>query len=160
MKLWSELTATERNDLIGFSIGFKPATQCWFGCGGKKLIRTAWSEEQKSAAEALCRMVQQHDQIWTESLADWPSVKPEMRGRLEVIVERWHIRYSDTPGGGWEVVEWLRTRGAVVVASAGSAWRVSFDYHEDRDTIIIEKPTMAEAACLVALSYFEKVGTK
>lgn len=159
MKLWSELTTTERNDLIGFSIGFKPATQCYIGHNGVKLLTTCFTEaEIEKAREHLAEM--QSAKLWPIFLKKFSALRKEMRGQLDIIVERWHINYSSTPGGGWEVIEWLRTRGAVVVASAGSAWRVSFDYHEDRDTITIEKPTMAEAACLVALSYFEKVGTK
>jgi hypothetical protein len=138
MKPWNELSPQERNALVGDTLGFKPVTQCWFGCDGQNLIRTAWSEEQRGAAESLCRMVQLHDKLWTESLADWPSIKPEMRGRLEVIVERWHIRYSDTPGGGWTVIEWLRARGQVQIRSVDAGWLVS------NDGLAEIAPTMAE----------------
>lgn len=137
--------AFERNQLVGDTLGLEPLTQCWIGCDGRKLLRTRWDESQKAEAEAMARMINTYDKLWNDSLADYPSLKPEMRGKLVVIVDRWHIRYSDTPGGGWDVVEWMRKRGPVNVASVGDQWRVAFG--DDAETA----PTMAEAACLIAL---------
>ena len=143
---WPSLTATERNHLVGETLGMEPLTQCWLGVDGKMLLRTAWDEKQKGEAAAMARMINTYDQLWSDSLADYPSLKPEMRGKLAVIVDRWHLRYSDTPGGGWEVVEWLRKRGPVNVASVAPDWRVAFG------DAAATAPTMAEAACLMALS--------
>lgn len=151
--------AFERNQLIGDRLGFEPLTQCWIGCDGRKLLRTRWEEKDKSEAEAMARMIQHHDKLWNDSLVDFPSLMPDMRGKLVVIVEHWHIRYSDTPGGGWCVVEWLRDRGSVNVASLGAEWRVAFDDgHPHHGAVVETASTMAEAACLVALRVCSKPG--
>lgn len=145
-------TAFERNQLVGNTLGMEPLTQCWIGCDGKKLVWTRWEEKQKSEAEAMARMIDDNDTLWAESLAEFPSLKPEMRGKLVVIVERWHMRYSDTPAGGWEVIEWLRGRGEVTVQSVADQWRVIFDDgHPHHGRLSLAAPTMAEAACLIAL---------
>ena len=146
--------AFERNQLIGDTLGLEPLTQCWLGVDGKKLLRTRWDEKQQSEAEAMARMINDNDTLWNESLADFPSLKPEMRGKLVVIVDRWHIRYSDTPGGGWEVVEWLARHGHVRVESVNGQWRVIFDDgHPHHGRCSEHAETMAEAACLVALRF-------
>lgn len=142
---WPSLAATERNHLVGETLQMKPLTQCWIGHAGRQLLQTAWDESKKGEAEAMCRMMQDHDRLWENSLADYPRLTDEMRGKLTVIVDRWHLRYSDTPGGGWVIVEWLRARGPVNVASVGDYWRVAFG--DEAETA----PTMQEAACRMAL---------
>lgn len=146
--------AFERNQLVGETLKLEPITQCWIGCDGRKLLRTCWDEHQQAQAEAMARMINTYDKIWEDTLADCPSIKPEMRGKLVVIVDRWHLRYSDTPGGGWEVCEWLRRFGHVRVESVHDQWQVSFDDgHPHHGRCSEYAPTMAEAACLVALRF-------
>ena len=157
MKPWTKLTTTERNDLIGESLGFKPATQCWISYQGKGVLITASTEETRAKAEELLQYMQRPENQ-AFCLAKYPSLRPEMFGKMEVTVERWHIRYCDTPGGGWCVIEWLNAKGNVDVLSEGKGeWRVCFDdRHPHHPKISIQAPTMAEAACLVALTYLGK----
>lgn len=152
---WQALDATQRNMLIGETLGFKAITQCWIAHNGQRLLQTRWDAEQRKEAEAMCRMMQDYDQLWKDSLVEYPSLKPEMRGKLKVVIERWHIRYSDTPGGGWDVVEWLRERGAIAVESMQTGWAVYLRL-KNGESVVRDAPTMAEAACLVALDVVEK----
>lgn len=154
MKPWTELTPTERNDLIGDSLGFTPTTQCFIGYCGEKLCSTIYTEKQLAEANEQLRKMQTAE-LWPIFKKKFTCFSPEMRGHLEIIVDRWHIRYSDTPGGGWCVVEWLNAKGDVDVLSEGKGqWRVVFDdRNPHHGKISIQAPTMAEAACLVSLEF-------
>ncbi len=65
----------------------------------------------------------------------------------------WPLRYSDTPGGGWDVVEAMRGQGwDIEVASAGDGWMITVDDNNPHHGRIIEHgPTMQAAACQAAL---------
>ena len=124
---WSELSPEQKNNLVGETLRMKPLTQCWFGYEGKKLLRTPWTEEQRKEPEALARMSQTDDELWASWLVAQPSLQPEMRGKVTVEIDRWHLRYSDTPGGGWMVIEWLHGKGTVRIETVADQWRVCFD---------------------------------
>lgn len=142
---WPTEEAFARNQLVGEALGMRPVTQCWIGIGEKKFWITPHTEEERDKAQALIDYFTKNDENWAHFVREKKGAIDEMRDKLAVVVERWHIRYSDTPGGGWKVVEWLHKLGPVNVASVGAQWRVAFGEHAET------APTMAEAACLIAL---------
>ena len=154
LEAWSGLSPEERNERIGDLLEMKPATQCWIGIAGKRFWITPHTEEKRDEAQALIDYFTKSDKNWAFFVKEKKGACDEMRSQLEVIVERWHIRYSDTPGGGWQVVEWLRNHGTVWVMSRTNGWGVVFDDgHPNHGRIDIGSATMADAACQVAIAF-------
>jgi hypothetical protein len=144
---WADMNAFQRNWLIGEMMKAEPLRDYCLRRDGKTIGRLA----VKSAEEAESWL-----RIANMSLTNWVKLMPEVpyecRAEVTIHVDSWHIRYSDTPGGGWEVIEWLRKRGTVWLESMGlDGWLVRHE-EPDRETYVQESArTMAEAACKVAL---------
>lgn len=144
---WDAIPPQTRDDVIGHLIEARPSTQCMVYFGTAKVLVTSYTESTRAEAEKLVQDFRTDDKLWSHIKAKHPHLSNVMRPELKVVVERWHMRYSDTPGGGWEVVEWIRREvGSVEVCSSAKGWKVSaIDYAGSA-------PTMAEAACICALS--------
>lgn len=100
----------------------------------------AWLEEARGCEE-----------LWRQRFDG--SVPFLFAEEVEATEQIWHIRYSDTPGGGWNVIEAMKSAGfSMVISSVKDGWRVTCDdgnpHHGNSSEIA---PTMAEAACKLAL---------
>lgn len=152
---WADLTGDARNTLIGERLGAQPLRNIWLqwtikGADGSVIGRRnlgqlgsmsmadaeQWlADAKKSKAEWTRRGVQ----------LDWL-----LRDEITLFEQRWHLRYSDTPGGGWRVVEAIHKAGySVQIATCRGGWRVSVIVGPDPVSMVAE--TMAEAACQVGL---------
>ncbi len=144
---WPTLTAVQRNALVGETMKAEPLYAYYVRWIGKNLAQLRVKEE--SEAQSWLRIAKFSKENWKRLMDEVPW---SLREEVSVHVESWHIRYSDTPGGGWIVIEWLRARGLVCVSSCSDGWHVAFDdRHPHHGLTVEEAPTMAEAACLVAL---------
>lgn len=145
---WADMTAFQRNWLIGEMMKAEPLRAYYLRRDGRNIGQL----EVKDEGEAKSWL-----NIANMSLTNWVKLMPEVpyecRAEVAIHVETWHMRYSDTPGGGWEVVEWLRKRGQLEVMSCAlGGWTVRLhvpsEYHGDPAETA---PTVAEAACRVAM---------
>lgn len=140
---WRSLPANHRNNIIGMLIGSLPLTQYWLCVGGARFSPTPYTAADKEKALGMAKFARGNG--WEEFAArnNFPT---EWRDTVQLELEAWHLRYSDTPGGGWNVIEAIRNEGfSVTVQSCADGWRVTADEVEAKAT------TMAEAACLAAL---------
>ena len=148
---WDEMDAEQRNNLVGKLISAKPLSQLWIGWRGiKKLQLPATNDETQKYKDQLAEL-QKIDIEWNPFIAKHhPTIMNCMRGQLEIIDEQWHMRYSDTHGGGWEVLEALKRMGYFVrVETERIGWSVRVS--EEADSICYAASSMAEAACRVAI---------
>lgn len=150
---WDELTADQRNTKVGEMLQAEPMRQTW-------LVRT--TSEGKRITLGGLHLSRDEAEIWLEHAKQSPLNWREKMGAEQpfafapqVAVEEvvWHIRYSDTPGGGWIVVEAMHAAGfAVVVQTTKSGWKVTCDDGNPNHGRSSEvAATMAEAACKLAL---------
>jgi hypothetical protein len=83
---------------------------------------TAWLKEAKSSPFK-----------WAAMVGEKPSsggVSWKLREYVSVQERTWHVRYSDTPGGAWNLVEKLVVEGyAVTVRSSTRATSVAIDQY-------------------------------
>lgn len=150
---WDEMDAEQRNNLVGKLIDAKPLSQLWIGWSGiKKLQLPATNNEIQKYREAL-KEIQKIDIKWNPFIAKHhPTIMHFMRGQLEIIDDQWYMRYSDTPGGGWEVIEALRAKGArIVIESELNGWSMRTDLN-GRSYVWCGEPSIAEAACRSAVA--------
>jgi hypothetical protein len=152
MSTWSGMNAAQRNHFVGELIGAKPLSQCYLAAGGVRVLVSPYTEEQRGKLDAMIVALKASDDVWAEMRKANSHITDEMRDGLEVDVERWHIRYSDTPGGAWEVVEWLRGQGYVVQLRArpniAPAFRVSLrPACQTSEQLYAVGASMPEAVC-------------
>lgn len=148
---WEEMNAEQRNNLVGKLIEAKPLSQLWIGWRGiQKLQLPATNTEIQKYRDAL-EEIQNIDIKWNPFIAKHhPTIMHFMRGQLEIIDEQWHMRYSDTEGGGWAVLAALKEKGFWVrVETEHIGWSVRVS--EEDNSICYAAQTMAEAACKVAI---------
>ena len=119
MSTWSEMNAAQRNHLVGSLIGAKMFSQCYLAVDGKRVKVTPYTEDQRGQVDILLNVLRSSDETWAEFKASDSAATDEWRAKLEIDVERWHARYSDTPAGAWMVVEWLRTQEGAVEIDVG-----------------------------------------
>lgn len=141
---WQDMSAWQRNWLIGSLMKAEPMRAFYLRWQGKDFAQLRTKDA--ADAERWLRIAKGGELQW-KTLVD--EVPWTAREEVTIHVDEWHVRYSDTPGGGWIVIEWLRLRGAVNVASIGEQWRIA---HE-RCEVAVTAPTMAEAACRMALNF-------
>lgn len=117
MSTWSDMNPAQRNHWLGELIGAPPQSQCFLAVDGKPVLATPYAEKDRMKVDAALAVLKGSDASWAEFRAANTQSEEAWREKLEVHIERWHLRYSDTPGGAWELVEWLRqTLPNVVVA--------------------------------------------
>ena len=146
---WNEGTSETRNLMIAQLIGEPLLNQCYISFQGKKVLLTPCTEEQKEGLQEALDWYQSSAKNWREFIkSKGPEITPEMRGKMYVEVVRWAMRHSDTPGGGWVVIEALAKRFPVSVSKVVNGWRVACG------NIAFDAETMAVAACLVAIEVF------
>ncbi len=110
-QVWAAMNPEQRNHLIGEMIKAKPLTQCFFAVDGRRVGITPYEEEKRADAEALLKHFTSNDDHWADFKKKISGAEDSWRGKITVDVERHHLRYYDTPGGAWCVVEWLIEQG-------------------------------------------------
>lgn len=155
---WADLGVTARNTLIGNLIGGNVIRRPYMARDGKFLWYCPITAEEAVERSKWLAEQQATEQTWKRFRKDFDDrITAEDRGRITIEIQEHHLRYSDTPGGGWMVIEWLRGQGwehsaSVAVASVKDGWQVTFDDgnpHHGRRIVVSE--TMEDAACQVAL---------
>jgi hypothetical protein len=153
---WAELDAQARNNYIGELIKAPPLTQLYLALDGKMMWLTPKGEKDLDELSGMVAEWQRTKKAYKQWQKVTPELLDEWRGRISVQVQRWHIRYSDTPGGGWDVVEALGKLGwQVKLEAVWPNWKITCDdLSPHRGRVIETAPTMQEAACLAAMRCF------
>lgn len=145
---WATLSVRERDDIIGNLIKAEPIKSYNLYVGGKYfsgLMVRSHEEAEKLAEAGRLRH-------WKELAKKhgWPD---EWRSTLEARTHTNHLRYNETPGGAWFVIEAMREQGwDIEIASTGDGWMITVDDNNPHHGRIIEHgPTMQAAACQAAL---------
>lgn len=160
---WEDLTEEQRNNRIGELIGAEPMRQSWIVWeykfhnleGIERTIKKTLGSLTLSLAEseAWLAHAKQSERIWKQKFDEKTCPTFKERDQVKIVEQVWHIRYSDTPGGGWLVVEAMIKAGFLInIEGDHAGWKITCDDwnpHHGRST---EKAaTMAEAACKLAL---------
>jgi len=147
---WATLPTTERNSLIAKLIGAKLLSQFYLYIDGKEYSPMPHQSHDREKAEGLAAYVK--GECWAEFAAE-RGLKDEWRESVEAKLIEWPLRYSDTPGGGWVVVEAMRDQGwDIKIESTGDGWMITVDENNPHHGRVIEHgPTMQAAACQAAL---------
>jgi hypothetical protein len=153
---WAGASSCERNAVIGKLIGGEVIRRPYIAREGKYLWpcmitaaeaaeRNKWLLEQQSTPESWARFRSDFDE----------RITAEDRGKITIEIEEHYLRYSDTPAGGWMVIEALQKLGcSFEIKTLRSEWQVvAIDSEGDIYPAICE--TMEEAACKAALRFFE-----
>lgn len=152
---WADLGAAERDNLIGEMLGAEPHRNIWLVWTIKKADGEIIG---KRHIGQLGNMSMEDAEAWLvsakKSKAEWVRRGIDLdwllRAEITLFEQVWHLRYTETPGGGWKAIEALRAAGyAVQIASCRGGWRVTVVVGPDPVSMVAE--TMQEAACQVAL---------
>jgi hypothetical protein len=148
---WIDLTPAQRNNRIGELIQAKPLAQLYLAVDGKFF---SWHHLEVDRIEELRTWVtewQSTEREFKKWIKSAPSIREEWRGKITVEVDHWHIRYSETAGGGWDVILALRAKGVgIQVSSSGDQWMLVGLAAQGSATHVVKAATMQEAACLLA----------
>jgi hypothetical protein len=147
---WSKATTEARNAACA---AFLPASDTnpmrtfYLKAYGK--IKNRLLVENLKAAEAWLHAAK-------ASKTNWEKLMPEMlwaeRGILEVAEEIYHLRYSDTPGGAWMLIEHLTSKGWTVSVtttqeSSGVSAILGVQHHH-----VLGKMSEAVAECFLKVN--------
>ena len=152
--VWAELTPERRNTLIGELLGATPLQTVWLVWEPKKEDGSVLGRKHLGQLGSM-PMENAHEWLAAAktSQAEWTRRGMEisylLRDEVVLSEHRWHLRYSETPGGGWDVIEKL-TRSGYTVQVQVSAKDCKVIAAGDQN-FAERAPTMAEAACKVAL---------
>lgn len=136
MSTWSDMNAAQRNHMVGDLIGGKMSSQCYLAVDGKRVLITPYSEEDRAKVELTLNVLRSSDETWAEFKAGNSAATDDWRAKLVVDVERWHWRYSDTPGGAWAVVEWLHSECDAIVRIERHHFGVDIAIHPKGQPVI------------------------
>lgn len=152
---WTELSAGQRNNIIGELIGGEPIRRVeivWKADDGKTFVLGSLPCMPIEKAKEWLDHARQSRENW-EVKFDGLNHPFCLADQVHVREDVWHIRYSDTPGGGWFVVRALQSAGfSINISSVTTGWRVSCDDenpHHGTSAEVAE--TMEEAVCKLAL---------
>lgn len=149
MSTWSDMNAAQRNHWLGELIGATPQSQCFLAVDGKPVLATPYAEKDRMKVDAALAVLKGSDASWAEFRAANTQSEDAWREKLEVHIARWHLRYSDTPGGAWELVEWLRREWSdlVLVIKARPAGIYVWVAEGAELGVDAEAPTFEGAVC-------------
>jgi hypothetical protein len=152
---WADLEPAERDNLIGELLGAEHHRNVWLvwtikkadgSVIGKRHIGQLGSMSMEDA-EAWLASAKKSKAEWTRRGVDLDWL---LRDEITLFEQRWHLRYSETPGGGWCVIEAMIKAGFAVQISGNDArWKVTV--MKGAEAICMRAPTMEDAACQVAL---------
>lgn len=162
---WDVMAPGVRNRVIASILGLELLGQWYIHCDGKPWLATPYSREQKKEAEKLFKragtkrgwkvFTQAHGLPETSKFEDW---------KLTLELVEWPLRYSDTPGGGWEVIETLRKKGFEInIRTVHNflqfrGWKITVSEIDGAIVAALDAETIQEVACLAALKIFGQKG--
>jgi hypothetical protein len=157
---WADLTTAQRNNLIGNLIGADPIRRPYMARDGKYLWYCPITAEEADERSKWLAEQQATEESWKQFRKDFDDrITAEDRGKITIEIEEHHIRYSDTPGGGWMVIEAVRKAGyAVQIASTGKGWKAMTIV--GHDALCVRSESMEDAACQLALTILPNSGIK
>ncbi len=145
---WADLAPNDRNALVARAIKDELLGQWYLAFDGRPYHPLPHPRGHKEEADKVLAVVRSRE-FWKEHSRDH-RLPADGREKVSLKLVEWPLRYSDTPGGGWVVVEAIRAAGyAVQIATCRGGWRVTVIVGPDPVSMVAE--TMAEAACQVAL---------
>lgn len=148
---WADLSVSQRNNIVGNLIGGDVIKRPYMARDGKYLWYCQITAEEAQERGKWLTEQQATEQAWARFRKDFDNrITADDRGKITIEIEEHHLRYSDTPGGGWMVIEAMRKAGyAIQVSHDASSWIVGTGRHNE--PIGMSAPTMEEAACKLAL---------
>jgi len=135
---WHKSTAQERNAACGALMpksATNPLSRWGLAYNGKPFGQIPLPIPNRDNAEAWLNTAKSSKKRWSELVGEtFPGGCPwVLRHDVGVIEVTWHVRYSDTPGGAWMLVEQLVGDGfAVTVRSSVRATTVAIDKYPPR----------------------------
>jgi hypothetical protein len=153
---WAGLSVSERNALIGKLIGGETIRRPYMARDGRYLWPCMITAAEAGERNKWLLEQQATEQSWARFRRDFDErITADDRGKITIEIEEHHLRYSDTPGGGWMVIEALQKLGCgIEIKSLGAEWQV-VAIDSDGDIYPAIGGTMAEAACEAAMRFFE-----
>ena len=148
---WADLTTTQRNNLVGNIIDGNVIRRPYMARDGKYLWYCPITAEEAGERGKWLLEQQATEESWKRFRKDFDKrITAEDRGKITIEIEEHHLRYSDTPGGGWMVIEAIRKAGyAIQIGHDASNWIVSTG--RNGEPVGMSATTMEEAACMLAL---------
>lgn len=150
---YTQLTdAAGRNHFIGELIGAEPLEELHLLLDGKFLWPIRKPKSQWPEVPKWFEDWQSSEKRWQTFIKGMPDFKAEWRGRITTEIYRWHLRYSDTPAGGWAVIEHLREHHCsyLSLVTIDSGWEL-YTIPKGPGEHAIRAATVQEAACLMAV---------
>lgn len=150
---WLALPEGSRDEQIAHLIGGQLIHNYHLALDGEILWRILTPADIEAERKAIASW-QRNDREWKSWRKITPSIDDDWRGRLTIIDVPYALRYSGTPGGGWVVVDHLARQGfavSVTNVADGVSWLVLVTQKDGLRTVSHQSPTMAVAACLVAI---------
>lgn len=154
-KPWAEMTPCERNWKIGELIGEKPLAQLYLAVEGKQLWPMAKVESELEETRKMVGEWQRCSKQWKYFMkVNAGAIRPEYRGKITVEVHRWHIRYSEVPGGGWNLIEHLCKNGFLfTIHTCPTGWTIIAT--KDGKAFRATDQSVQAAACKMILEIYE-----
>ncbi len=154
MSLWSDMNVAQRNHFVGELMKAEPLSQCYLAVDGRRVLATPYAEDQRGKVDAMLIAIRASDDLWADFLRQRSDATPEWREKLTVDIERWHIRYSDTPGGAWEVVTYLQQQRCGVSIELEPDVHLSVTltgYTADGGVVFVSAPSFEDGICQLLL---------
>jgi hypothetical protein len=152
---WASLGVSDRNKLIGNLIGGRVIRRPYMARDGQYLWACPIHADEVPERSAWLAEQQATEASWKRFRKDFDArITAEDRGKITIEIEEDHLRYSDTPAGGWMVIEAMRPRvqQIFVLSCDDGEWEVmAIPLDERPEDITCKAKTMQEAACELAL---------
>ncbi len=148
------VSPSEVNNTIGNLIGAEPMRRPYIARSGTFMWYCGIAENEIEIKQAWIAEVQDTVEGWTRFLVNFDKrITLSDRGTLSIEIEEHHLRYSDTPGGAWRVIEAIREAGySVQISSLKTGWKIACTL--GGEPAVAKSDTMAKAACKCAISIF------
>ena len=152
---WADLSTVDRNTLIGNLIGLDAIRHTYLARDGAYLWACQIPVEEAAERNQWLAGQQKTETLWKRFRRNYDKrITAEDRGKITIEIEVYHLRYSDTPGGGWKVIEAIRphVENIFVMSCDDGQWEVmAIPLGGGDDDVTCKAPTMQEAACELAL---------
>jgi hypothetical protein len=151
---WIKLSAEERDALCAKYMPasvVNPLRQWWLTLEGKYWCRLM-VENEEEASRWLAK-ANESKQNWDKLIEDWPWV---LREEVGIKEQTWHVRYSTTPGGAWDLLEDLKKKGWTVQIIL-TPERISLSIIKDVQHIRLGNTLSEPAAFLYLLAHEEEI---
>lgn len=143
------LAPYDKGQAVGDLIGGELFFNYFLEADGLYLWAICQPEDEQCLQKDLDGL-QSSDKQWALWKVKEPRLDDTWRRKITLSKKGHHIRYFDTPGGGWRVIEVLVERGFTIqLQSLAHGWKIAAAL--EGETQSTSAPTMQEAACLMAV---------